>query len=101
MVLLDDSLLEENRRHLQNSLIGQCLDHLVPTRVLTQRLPALWRLQVGLEVLELPRNFSLFKFTSVNDLCRAREGSPWTVAGSPLAITAWIPNFDPQRAYLG
>lgn len=43
----------------------------------------------------------MFTFTRVSGLCRAREGSPWTVAGAPIAVTAWVPNFDPQRAYFG
>ena len=100
-VLLEESLLEDNRRSLQNTLIGQFLDRMDPSRVLTQRLPALWSHQGCLKVLKLPNGFFLFKFTSVEDPCKAREGSPWKVAGSSLAVTAYIPNFSPHRAFLG
>ncbi|XXG63133.1 hypothetical protein AAC387_Pa05g1386 [Persea americana] len=69
---------------MQYTLIGQFLDCSISTRILTQRLPTLWRLQGDLEVLELPKGFSMFKFAAEADLCRAREGSPWTVTGSRL-----------------
>lgn len=72
---LKESLLEENRKTLQHTLIGQFLQRQIPTKVLAQSLPSEWRLQRGLDILELPKGFILFAFTTLSDLYK-REKVP-------------------------
>lgn len=91
----------ENRLSMHNTLIGQCLHRIVPTKILAQRLPTVWQIQGSLEVLELPNGFLLFKSSTEVDLSRAREGSQWAVADEPIAVTSWVQNFNPNRAYFG
>lgn len=101
VVELEESLLEENHQNLQHSLISQCLNRVVSAKVLAERLPTIWCIQGSLGVLELHKGFLPFTFSNVADLCKARDGSPWIAAGEPIVVTTWVPNFDPQLAYLG
>ncbi|KAJ8636149.1 hypothetical protein MRB53_010416 [Persea americana] len=72
---LKESLLEENRKTLQHTLIGQFLQRQIPTKVLAQSLPSELRLQRGLDILELPKGFIPFAFTTLSDLYK-REKVP-------------------------
>lgn len=45
--------------------------------------------------------FYLFSFSDSKDVDLARIGSPWQTAKQYLAITLWIPHFDPRFAYIG
>lgn len=101
VIELEESDLMENRLSMHNTLIGQCLHRIVPTKILAQRLPTVWQIQGSLEVLELPNGFLLFKSSTEVDLSRAREGSQWAVADEPIAVTSWVQNFNPNRAYFG
>lgn len=95
----EEQLWEDRDAHAL-SLIAQFRTGRVPICTLLARLPKVSCTHGTMDIVELQNNFLLCIFTSPIDSNRVRLGSPWTIAGKPLILTPWVPNFDPTRAYI-
>lgn len=98
------SISPETRKRISSPwaqcLIGKVMGRNVGYKFLKERKFSLWKPCGHLQILDLGKNFFLFKLSYVNDLRRVVYQGPWFVGGHFLSLQRWSPVFKPSNASL-
>lgn len=78
------------RRALVIKVLGKSISY----RILQDRLPRLWQLELGCELVDIDKGYVVARFYSQADYFKVLNGGPWMVMGNYLTITKWRPNFS-------
>jgi hypothetical protein len=92
---LDESILEELRRPMQQAIIVKLLGKKIGYFVMMEKLQTIWKPTGGMEIIDIGNGFFMVKFDVKEDLEKAMGGSPWMIFDHYLAIHPWTPDFDP------
>lgn len=82
-------------RPWRKSLIIKVLGKDVGLKFLHEKIQKLWKPTGAFELIDIPNNFWLVRFTSDSDFDFALDGEPWLVAGQYLMCQRWKPEFEP------
>nr|KYP73208.1 hypothetical protein KK1_005823 [Cajanus cajan] len=77
----------------QQCLVIQLLGKDVGFLTLRDRLPALWKVQGGLELLDVSYGYFMVKFDLEADRDRVMHGGPWMLFDHYLIVRPWSPEF--------
>ncbi|KFK31800.1 hypothetical protein AALP_AA6G160500 [Arabis alpina] len=78
-------------------MIVKVLGRNIPVAVLSKKLRELWKPQVSMFVMDLPRQFFMVRFGEEEEYLKALTGGPWKAFGSYLMARTWSPDFDPMK----
>lgn len=81
------------RQALVIKVLGKCISF----RILHDRIPHLWKLELGCEIVDIDKGYVVTCFYSHADYFKVLNGGPSMVMGNYLTITKWRPNFSPSN----
>lgn len=85
------------RKPWRRALIIKVLGRTVSFCVLQQRLPILWSLSAGCEIIDLEEGYYIVRFYAKGDYEHVLEGGSWLIQGHYLTVKKWRPYFRPEN----
>lgn len=64
---------------------------------LLHQIKYIWRPRSHIEMISLPNDYFIIKFSSLDDYNFAKFEGPWMLLDHYLIVKEWYPNFDPSR----
>ncbi|XP_020265392.1 uncharacterized protein LOC109840960 [Asparagus officinalis] len=87
---------KEMRRPWRNALIIKLLGGVLGFKTLSNKVPQLWQIVGRYRIIDLGKDYFLFKFHRKADYQHVLEGGPWIVGGHYLTVRRWSPYFKPS-----
>lgn len=96
-ILVADSVIQKLRAPWDDALIVRLLGENVDYMVMKNKLPSLWKLNRGMDIMDLGHGYFMVKLDYENDRVKAMEGGPWMMFVHYLVVTQWFPKFHPKH----
>ncbi|KAI3954788.1 hypothetical protein MKW98_002894 [Papaver atlanticum] len=97
-IKLSKSIKSRIRQPWKNCLIGKVMGKSVGFKFLQERIIHLWKPIDKVQILDLGKDFFLFKFANPSDLCKVMLEGPWFIGEHYFSLTRWISDFRPSEA---
>lgn len=88
-------------RKWRRTLIIKVLGKVMGYKFLYDKIQKLWNPKGAMEMIDIPNNFYVVRFSDDKDLNYALEEGPWMVAGHYLICQRWKPEFDAYEDDVG
>lgn len=86
VISLDPATKDRIRNPWRKCLIGKVLGKSIGFKFLQERINVMWRPVGQIQILDLRKDFFLFKFANVEDLKNALLHGPWFISGHYFSL---------------
>ncbi|KAI3871594.1 hypothetical protein MKX03_005777 [Papaver bracteatum] len=95
ILTLDSATKNRIRSPWRRCLIRKVMGKTVGFKFIQDRINLLWKPLGQIQILDLGKDFFLFKFSELQDLKKAMLDGPWFIGGHYLSLRRWSPEFKP------